>query len=993
MADRFNRGSEWRRWDLHVHTPESQLGSSFVGVEWSKYVDTLEKAALENKIAVIGVTDYMSIDGYEKLFKEQSDNARFSSIWLIPNIEFRCQPPTKDGKALNLHFLVDAKNQDDIDELKRALGNLKFIYKDQPYGCERGDLVRFAKAQDSSLNDAAAYKFGIEQFKPSYQDIIKWRNSNAWLKQRSVVGVANGKDGISGLPIDGFSAIRDVLLKNSDFVFSGNPNDWEYYLGQKAGVPADKIQRDYGTLKPCFHGSDAHSIDKFFIPDLQRYCWIKADPTFCGLLQAIKEPAQRSFIGVRPPKLEVVEQNKSYFIDSLKIEKSAAENSNWMAGCDIELNADLVAIIGNKGSGKSALADIIALLGNTKQYKQFAFLKSDRFRKSKLAEGFNATLTWNNQTSTTRSLNEDPATGEYEQVRYLPQGYFESLCNEHTADPKNEKFESELRSVIFSRTDEKIRLGATDFTALIEQQEGVFRNRLNDCRQSLVQINQKIASIEEQLQPEVRRSLDSQLAFKKKQLEDHAQNEPPHQNKPADERTEEQIEAEERLEQITQALVNLEQNSALYANEELLQAKELNSINSIRSQIGLLEQAYERFKQATHKDTQDLGLQSDELITFTLKTAKLVDIEDEIRAAETQLSQSKNDDASRKATFLRDKEELNKKLNEPQLLYQQYLKKRQNWEAQKRELQGTPERPDSLEGINARIRQLEQFPQDLEAQKQTRIDLAKKIMGVLIEQRKSRETLFAPVQKLIEENRLVREEYRLQFRAMLTMSADVVANQLFSLVKQNSGEFRGEDGGVIIKQLAEQYCFDEPDNVIDFITKLHQKTREASKETYGITSILRKDKKAVEVYDFIFGLSFLEPKYTLLFQDTHIEQLSPGQRGALLLIFYLLVDQGRNPVILDQPEENLDNETIVSLLVPVLTEAKKKRQVIMVTHNPNLAVVCDAEQVIYAEFDRKDGNRITYTAGSIENPAINLHAINVLEGTKPAFDNRREKYH
>ena len=147
------------------------------------------------------------------------------------------------------------------------------------------------------------------------------------------------------------------------------------------------------------------------------------------------------------------------------------------------------------------------------------------------------------------------------------------------------------------------------------------------------------------------------------------------------------------------------------------------------------------------------------------------------------------------------------------------------------------------------------------------------------------------------------------------------------------------------------------------------------------------------VYDLLFGLSFLEPRYSLLFQDTQIEQLSPGQRGALLLIFYLLVDKGRNPIILDQPEENLDNETVVSLLVPVLDEAKKKRQIIMVTHNPNLAVVCDAEQIIYSSFDRKGLSRITYLPGSIENPAINVHVVNVLEGTKRAFNNRGNKYH
>ena len=156
---------------------------------------------------------------------------------------------------------------------------------------------------------------------------------------------------------------------------------------------------------------------------------------------------------------------------------------------------------------------------------------------------------------------------------------------------------------------------------------------------------------------------------------------------------------------------------------------------------------------------------------------------------------------------------------------------------------------------------------------------------------------------------------------------------------------------------------------------------------------MRKDRVASDVYDLLFGLSFLEPRYSLLFQDTKIEQLSPGQRGALLLIFYLLVDKGRNPIILDQPEENLDNETVVSLLAPVLSEAKKKRQIIMVTHNPNLAVYCDAEQIIYSSFDRKKSTEITYESGSIENPDTKSHVVDVLEGTMPAFNNRRIKYH
>src|SRR6185312_14863460 len=99
------------------------------------------------------------------------------------------------------------------------------------------------------------------------------------------------------------------------------------------------------------------------------------------------------------------------------------------------------------------------------------------------------------------------------------------------------------------------------------------------------------------------------------------------------------------------------------------------------------------------------------------------------------------------------------------------------------------------------------------------------------------------------------------------------------------------------------------------------------------------------------------------------------------------------PIIVDQPEENLDNQTVFHLLIPVIKKVKQRRQIIMVTHSPNIAVVCDAEQVIHAAIDRTQGNRIIYTSGSIEDLAINRRILDVLEGTRPAFDNRDGKYY
>lgn len=92
-------------------------------------------------------------------------------------------------------------------------------------------------------------------------------------------------------------------------------------------------------------------------------------------------------------------------------------------------------------------------------------------------------------------------------------------------------------------------------------------------------------------------------------------------------------------------------------------------------------------------------------------------------------------------------------------------------------------------------------------------------------------------------------------------------------------------------------------------------------------------------------------------------------------------------------QPDLDSQTVYRLLIPVIKEVKKRRQIIMVTHSPNIAVFCDAEQIIHAFIDRANKNEVIYTMGSIESPQINKYLVDVLEGTRPAFDNRGSKYY
>src|SRR3546814_21091438 len=102
--------------------------------------------------------------------------------------------------------------------------------------------------------------------------------------------------------------------------------------------------------------------------------------------------------------------------------------------------------------------------------------------------------------------------------------------------------------------------------------------------------------------------------------------------------------------------------------------------------------------------------------------------------------------------------------------------------------------------------------------------------------------------------------------------------------------------------------------------------------------------------------------------------LAPGTRGIVLLLLYLgLDDKDDRPLLIDQPEENLDQKSVFDELVQLFTEAKSHRQVIMVTHNANLVINTDADQIIIAEDGPHHNNShppITYVSGGLENEEI-----------------------
>ena len=146
---------------------------------------------------------------------------------------------------------------------------------------------------------------------------------------------------------------------------------------------------------------------------------------------------------------------------------------------------------------------------------------------------------------------------------------------------------------------------------------------------------------------------------------------------------------------------------------------------------------------------------------------------------------------------------------------------------------------------------------------------------------------------------------------------------------------------------------------------------------------------------WLFSTDHISIRYTIDYDGVDIRKLSPGTRGIVLLLLYLALDDSDNrPLVIDQPEENLDPKSVFEELVHLFIEAKAHRQVIMVTHNANLVINTDADQIIIAESGPHPHGAlppITYRSGGLESAEIRKAVCDILEGGEGAFQERARR--
>ena len=1018
-------GSTWKKWDLHVHTPASII-HNYPGNQdaaWETFFTDIETLPPEFK--VLGINDYLFVDGYERVLKAKREQGRLANIDLIlPVGELRLDKfggvvkGGKDGYSqsgwsrINLHVIFDQVEPGLIRE--QFLSAISSRYKLVPGSSGEGkwggvltrpNLEALGQAIIDSLPDREKAKYGSPLMEGFNNLNVSLDGLKEALKNPHLAGkhlVAIGKTEWENLKWDDHTiAEKKTLINEADLVFTAAENPESYAKG-RAKLLDSKVN---ACLLDC---SDAHhpigSAEKDRIGNC--FTWIKADSTFQGLLQALNEFDDRVFVGDVPPKSQLVDQNRTKFIRSVKVAKKAGATlaDSWF-DVDLPLNSDLVAIIGNKGSGKSALSDIIALTGNTRNFGSFSFLNANRFRnpRMRLAQHFEGALVWHDGTTTSMELDKDPDASSVERVKYLPQSYLETLCNE-LGEGGSSTFDSELRKIIYSHVPEEDRLGQASMDELLDFKVA----EINDARKSVVReiskVNAEVIQAERRLTPEFKKGLGEQLAAKSAQLAalDVAKPQAVEDPNESPEAQEESKNAAALIEQLELSARGLSKQEADLRERKARAAKRQALTKRIGQALVNHRKQHDAFLVELDGLLAELGadIAATDLVELRIESgavdkvaaaavAEVAEIDTKLQSAEPGSLIKRREEVAAAISASK------AKLDERQRQYVRFKEELVKWEKSKAEVLGSKERNGSIVWIESEIGSLESIPGRLAELRAKRVALAQSIHAYIASMVGEYQRLYEPVQTFVKSAEQMDMKLPLDFEVKIeeTQFQDQFLNRLN---RQARGSFSGiDESNQRVRAMLQVAQFATAEAAVAFAEQIddmlnHDRRDDQCRET-RLTDQLRKGVEPQEILDFLYGFDYLAPRYSLTYDKQEIGQLSPGERGLLLLVFYLLVDKADIPIVIDQPEENLDNQTIFNVLVKCIKKAKERRQVIMVTHNPNLAVVCDAEQIIHAHCD-KGASRFLYEAGAIEHPNIMAKVVQILEGTEPAFKNRQSKY-
>lgn len=371
----IQRGSEFRKWDLHIHSPYTVLNNQFDKLsDGSPDVEKFIQKIKDEGISAVGLTNYFrfSDDDFKLKYRLNEEG-----IATFLNLEIRLSNINKSDQLFDYHIIFDNKLSDII--IKNLLGQLK---------ANTGST-------DKSFNTLTNTEINVASIDLS--QLLKVLNNDKELNGRFLTGFLSRGHGSATSNSDSKNrAVYENICVNSDFLIHSSCDNPATCKDKKCKHNNILIDRKFWLdkspyIKPLLQSSDAHSLEQIG----SKYSWVKADLTFDGLKQIKYEPEYRISVEKEKPTLEK---------DELVIDKILYN------GQDIYLSENLNTIIGGRSTGKSTLLNSIAKkLGRELNGNPYSFENMDDFH-----------IIWKDQ-------QED----NYRKIEYIPQEYMFTLARDN----------------------------------------------------------------------------------------------------------------------------------------------------------------------------------------------------------------------------------------------------------------------------------------------------------------------------------------------------------------------------------------------------------------------------------------------------------------------------------------------------------------------------------------------------------------------------------
>ncbi|MGD0103438.1 MAG: hypothetical protein ABSC06_05305 [Rhodopila sp.] len=134
-------GSRWRRWDPHIHAPDTIMANQFRGPDpWESYLSALEVQTPQ--IEALGITDYYCLECYERVRQEKAAGRLAGCALIFANVELRLNYATVKGNWANLHLLISPEDPEHVTEARRFLSHLTYEAHNDTFRCTRAELMR-----------------------------------------------------------------------------------------------------------------------------------------------------------------------------------------------------------------------------------------------------------------------------------------------------------------------------------------------------------------------------------------------------------------------------------------------------------------------------------------------------------------------------------------------------------------------------------------------------------------------------------------------------------------------------------------------------------------------------------------------------------------------------------------------------------------------------------------------------------------------------------